>query len=95
MPLGSHISSGPKLVFDRSQLEMNLLRLLPQKGVLVPKTIFHGWRFSVFDRLVFAFYWVDSIENCGVFFSYAKESKLNACDFFVIFYVVLSVDYDL
>ncbi len=46
------------------------------------------------DRLVFTFYWADSIENCGVFFSYDRESKLNGCDFLVIFSVVLSVDYD-
>ncbi len=48
----------------------------------------------MFDRLVFAFYWVDSTENCGVFFSYDGESKLNADDFFVIFSMALSVDYD-
>ncbi len=55
------------------------------------------------DRLVFAFYCADSFENFGVFFSYDRESnfsydrdsKLNSCDFFVIFSVALSVDYDL
>ncbi len=48
----------------------------------------------MFDWLVFAFYWADSIENCGVFFSYDQELKLNACDFFVILSVTFSVDYD-
>ncbi len=48
----------------------------------------------MFDRLVFAFYWADSTENCVVFFSYDRESKINSCDFFVIFSVVFSVDYD-
>ncbi len=46
------------------------------------------------DLLVFAFYWANSIENCGVFFSYDRESKMNACDFFVIFSVAFSIDYD-
>ncbi len=32
----------------------------------------------MFDRLVLAFYLVDSVENWGVFFSYDQESKLNA-----------------
>ncbi len=49
----------------------------------------------MFDWLIFAFYWAGSIENCGVFFSYDRESQLNACEFFVIFSVVFSVDYDL
>ncbi len=70
------------------------LWLLAKKRVLAPKTIFHRWRFSMFDRLVLAFYWSDSIENCGVFFAYNWESKINACDFFVIFSVPFSVDYD-
>ncbi len=48
----------------------------------------------MFDLLIFTFYWADSIENCEVFFSYNRESKMNACDFFVIFSVVFSVDYD-
>ncbi len=47
----------------------------------------------MFDRLGFTFYWADSIENCGVFFSCDRESKLN-CDFFVIFSEALSVGYD-
>ncbi len=59
----------------------------------VLKMIFHRTRFSMSDRLVFAFYWADSIENCGVFFSYDRESKWTTaifCNFFVAF----SVDYD-
>ncbi len=50
----------------------------------------------MFDHLVFAFYWADSIENCGVFFSYDRdrESKMNTCDFYVLFSVVFSVDND-
>ncbi len=48
----------------------------------------------MFDRFVFGFRWADSIENCGVFFSYNQESKLNARDFFVFFSVMLSADYD-
>ncbi len=48
----------------------------------------------MFDRFVFGLYWADSIDNCGVFFSYNRESKINACDFFVFFSVAFSVDYD-
>ncbi len=48
----------------------------------------------MFDHLIFAFYWVDSIENSEIFFSYDRELKLNTGDFFVIFSVALSVDYD-
>ncbi len=48
----------------------------------------------MFDRLVFAFYWADSIENCGVFFPYDRELKLKVCNFFVLFSVALLVDYD-
>ncbi len=55
--------------------------------------LFHRRKFSMFDQLVFTFYWVDSIENCGVFFSYYRDSKLNACDYFVIFSVAFSADY--
>ncbi len=51
-------------------------------------------KFSMLDRLVSAFYCADSTENCGIFFSYDRELKLNNCDFFVIFSVALSVDYD-
>ncbi len=46
----------------------------------------HRTRFSMFDRLVFTFYWADSIENCGVFFSYDWDLKLNACNFFCNFF---------
>ncbi len=48
----------------------------------------------MFYRLVFVFYWADFIENCGEFFSYGGESKMNACDLFVIFSVAFSVNYD-
>ncbi len=60
--------------------------LLPQKRALAPKTIFHWRRFSICDRLDFTFYWPDSIENCGVFFSYDRESKLNSRNFFCNFF---------
>ncbi len=75
--------------------DKNIMWLLPQKHVLAPKTIFHRRRLSMFDCVGFVFYWANSTENCGVFFSYNWESKLKSCDFFVIFFVVLSVDYDL
>ncbi len=42
---------------------------LPQKRVLAAKMMIFHKKFSMFDRLVFAFCWADSIENCGVLFS--------------------------
>ncbi len=47
----------------------------------------------MFDRLVLAFYVADSIENWGVFLSYDRESKSNACDFFAVCSAVLPGDY--
>ncbi len=34
----------------------------------------------MFDFLILTFYWVNSIENWGVFLSYNRESKSNAGD---------------
>ncbi len=60
--------------------------LLPQKRTLAPRTIFHSRRFSMFDRLVLAFYLADSIENWGVFLSYDWKSKSNVYDVFAILF---------
>ncbi len=47
----------------------------------------------MFERLGLAGYSADSIKNCGVFLSYYRESKSNACDFFAIYSAVLPGDY--
>ncbi len=39
----------------------------------------------MFDRLTLVFYSADSIDNCGVFISYDRESISNACNFFCNF----------
>ncbi len=39
----------------------------------------------MFNRLVFAFYWADSIENCGVFFFVYPRIEIELLRFFCIF----------